>query len=132
ATRTATVTPVRTATPVPTATPAAGTLNPELVGFVPGVGSAMDVTLDNGLAFVASDVFGVSVIDSSVPTVVGSSRTAFLGEHSAVRGQRGVATGHAEDGTPHLWVLDLTDATQPVVVGELAGVASDAFSGVAL
>ncbi len=40
---------------------------PRLVGFVAGVGTARGVAVANGLAFVASDPFGLSVINVANP-----------------------------------------------------------------
>ena len=127
-TATRTATPVRTATPLPTvtATPApAATFDPLLVGFVPGLGAAQDVAVSGSTAFVASDTFGLSAVDVSVPSaphVRGTSTRAFAGDRSVVRGTRAVVTG-VENGFAHLWVLDVGGA-EPVVVGELATTAT--------
>lgn len=121
-TATRTATPVRTATPTPTPPP---TFDPLLIGFVPGVGSAQDVSVVGTTAFVASDPFGLSAVDAatpSLPVVDGTPLQSFAGARSAVRGTRAVVTG-AAGGVARLWVLDVS-APQPAVLGELATTAS--------
>ncbi len=118
ATRTATRTPTPLRTPTRTPTPTVG--QPALVGFVPGLGVANDVVVSGGYAYAASAEFGVSVLDPAMPTVAGSAAEPFLGEHLAIAGNRAVATGIASTGRTHLWVLDLTDRTRPVILGQLS------------
>jgi hypothetical protein len=122
ATRTPTATRTATRTPTPVPTQTATTFDPTLVGFVPGIGSAMDVAISGTKAFVASDPFGFSVIDvssPSMPTVLGAADQAFVGAHVAFGGTRAVVTG-ASNGYAHLWVLDVSAPATPSVVGELA------------
>ncbi len=102
--------------------PAGPTGEPALLGFLPGMGSARDVVPAGATAYVASDTFGIAVVDdvtTGAPTVTAASTSAFSGEHLAVAGTRGVATGVAEDGTATLYVLDLPPAGWPEVVGTL-------------
>lgn len=118
-TTTWTATPVRTATPTPVATPVA-VFDPVLVGFLPGIGAALDVSVVGTTAFMASEPFGLAAVDvttSSAPVVDGTADRPFAGSHSAVGGTRGIVSG-VEGGLAHLWVLDL--AAQPHVMGELA------------
>src|SRR5262249_9234506 len=114
-----------TVTPTP-----GGSLSPQLIGFVPGVGNALDVVIGNNLAFLASDTFGLSAVNvsnPSVPVVAGSATTPFYGSNlavssstcTAVSGPCAVVTGQKPLGTAHLWVLDMRVATAPVVLGEL-------------
>jgi hypothetical protein len=109
---------------MPTSTPTpSGSLDPELVGFIPGVGPAQDVVVQGGIAFVASEVFGLSVVDVSnpgAPVAIGGSDTPFFGEQVAVRGSLAVIGGQAEDGFAHLQVLDVSDVSRPVLVGEMS------------
>jgi hypothetical protein len=105
-----------------------GTVNPTLVGFVPGVGKARDVVVDEakGLAYVASDEFGLAVVDVShpaAPVVLGATIPPFLGQKLAVSGSLAVVTGAGWG----LAVVDITDPVNPtpigVLSGEMAGVA---------
>lgn len=95
---------------------------PRLIGFLPGLGSAQDIALDGGAAFVGSEAFGLSVVDDfgGAPRVTAGATEVFVGDQVAVRGTRAVATGVAADGTAHLWVLDIPASGWPQVVGELA------------
>src|SRR5262249_8534591 len=89
-----------------TPTPTTSLIGPQLVGFLPGIGDAMDVRVMNSRAYVASDIFGLSTLDvssASAPSVLGSANLAFDGEHVAVGGTRAVVTGQ-KDGLAHLWV----------------------------
>ena len=97
--------------------------NPGLIGFIPGVGYAMDVAVSGTNAFLASEAFGLSsinVFNPGDPMIAGSSDIPFYGMNVAVSGYRAVVTGKMPDGTAHLWVLDVTDATFPIVIGELS------------
>ncbi len=105
-------------TPTPSTGPTPG--EPTLVGFVAGIGNALDVVVSGGYANIASDAYGVAVVDPSVPTVAGAADRPFFGQHLAISGTRAVTTGRAQDGTTHLWVLDLADPTRPAVLGELS------------
>jgi hypothetical protein len=81
------------------------------------------VAVAGGLAFLASDPFGLSVANvtnPSAPEVLGSSDVPFFGRAVAVRGSRAVVVGQTEQGLQHLWVLDLSIASRPTVVGELS------------
>lgn len=114
-----------------------GSFNPELIGFVPGVGTARDVAVDAGLkrAYVASAEFGLAVVDLAapdLPTLLGSADVPFAGETVAVAGTRAVVTGFDHDDQPGLWVLDTTNSRAPTVVGHLAAPAVPAFEDVAL
>jgi hypothetical protein len=94
-----------------------------LVGFVPGVGTANGVAVSGGLAFIASDPFGLSVADvtnPAAPLITGASNVPFFGRAVAVSGSRAVVVGQTPQGLEHLWVLDLTITSRPNVVGELA------------
>jgi hypothetical protein len=122
ATRTATpvstTTATRTATPIPTATPVVA-FDPVLIGFLPGIGAAMDVAVVGATAFTASDPFGLSAIDvtaPNAPVVDGTADRPFAGGHTAIGGTRAVVSG-VENGLARVWVMDLTAA--PRVVGEL-------------
>jgi len=98
-----------------------------------------------GLAFVASDPFGLSVLDVSTPTtprLLGSADTPFVGTRLAVTAvgpgapNRAVVVGTTPDGFAHLWVLDVSTPTTPQVIGELATTlvvgAQSGFKAVAL
>src|SRR5262249_60673108 len=83
-----------------------------LVGFIPGMGDALDVNVVGTLAFTASDTFGlttVNVSNLSAPVVAGSSNVPFFGQRIAVSGSRAVVGGVTSQGLAQLWVLDLTD-----------------------
>ena len=93
----------------------------------------------------ASDPFGLAVLDVSSPTapsVLGAADTPFIGTRLAVTSlglgapNRAVVLGTTPDGFAHLWVLDVSDVTTPTVVGELATTlpvgAQSGFKAVAL
>jgi hypothetical protein len=108
--------------------------DPELVGFVPGIGTALDVAVDGGEAFVASEQFRMSVADinassSTYLDVLGSSEQPGVGKSAAVRGNRAVVLGEAPNGTTQITVLDVTYADAPRVLGEAStsAVASNAW-----
>jgi len=99
-----------------------GVVNPTLVGFVPGVGTAHDVVIDavNHLAYVASAEFGLSVVDVSTPTQpvpLGAANPAFSGERVALAGSLATVSG----GTAGLYVVDVSNHAAPKTVGSLAG-----------
>jgi len=99
------------------------TLNPALVGFVPGVGNARSVAVAGSLAYVASEKFGLSVLDvsnPSTPRVVGASDVVFFGQGVAVAAGRAVVTGQTAAGLAHIWVFDLSNPTHPVFRGEIS------------
>jgi hypothetical protein len=134
-TPTRTVTPTRTATatpvPVPTTTQQAGTFDPVLVGFVPGVGTAMDVTVANSTAILATNPFGMAAIavGSTSNTVLGAADVGFAGEHVALGGSRGVVVG-TDSGLARLWTLDVSTMASPIVRGWLpTSVAAGTTSG---
>ena len=104
------------------------TFNPTLVGFVPGVGKARDVVVDQakGLAYVASDEFGLAVVDvthPAAPVVLGATIPPFLGQKLAVSGSLAVVTGAGWG----MAVVDITDPFNPTPIsllsGEMGGVA---------
>ncbi len=120
---TPTLTPSSSITSTPTSTPTTAILNPKLVGFIPGVDDALNVAVTNGTAWVASDAFGLSVANvgaPSAPILLGSANVPFFGQAVAVQGTLAVVGGKTSAGLAHLWVLDLTNSTQPTVVGELS------------
>src|SRR6185369_3968349 len=95
ATATATLTATRTPTPVPTATTVVA-FDPVLIGFVPSLGSTMDVAATATTVFTASDPFGLAKVDVSVPAAPAADGTAnrsFTGAHVAVGGTRAVVSG---------------------------------------
>src|SRR5262249_10146773 len=51
--------------------------------------------------------------------VAGSSNVPFFGQRIAVSGSRAVVGGVTSQGLAQLWVLDLTDATNPTVLGKV-------------
>jgi hypothetical protein len=96
----------------------------------------MDAGVSGSHAMLASDSFGLSVIDvtsPSAPTVLGSADLPFHGEHSATVGTRSVITGQL-GGFTHLWVVDTSIPGAPAVIGELATTiaAASGFQDVAL
>jgi hypothetical protein len=97
-------------------------VNPSLVGFLPGVQTARDVSVDavSGLAYVTSDEFGLSVVDVTnpqQPTVLGAANPAFTGSRVAVGGSLAVVTA----GSAGLKVVDVSVPTAPRTVGSLTG-----------
>src|SRR5439155_21483272 len=103
---------------------------PELVGFIPAVASAMDVVVDGtaGRAYVASQEFGLSVVNVSnplVPVAIGGANPSFYGGRLAVSGSLGVVGGR---NNANLHVVDLSVPTTPITVGALPG----SFTGAAV
>src|SRR5262249_36399313 len=96
-------------------------MNPALVGFVPGVGTIRGVSVNGGVATVASDPFGVSTVNvtnPSMPTVMGSADEPFTGRDVAIVGTRAVVGGEA-NGLARLWVVDMTQPSHRIVKGAL-------------
>src|SRR5207249_12206762 len=102
----------------------ATTGSPQLVGFLPGVGTAKGVVVDplHNLAYVASQEFGLSAVDvlnPMAPTAVDSADQPFFGTAVAVAGTRAVVLG-LDAGQPSLRALDLTAPAAPRAPGGLA------------
>ena len=97
-------------------------LDPILVGFLPGVGSAEDVSLVGTMAFArlgSVRPLGRRRERAEHPGHPGyrsSIRSRAL--RSAARGNRAVVTG-VENGLAHLWVLDVS-GSPPETLGEMA------------
>lgn len=92
-----------------------------LVGFIPEVGTVNGVATQGGLAYLASEEFGLAVVDpngAGGARVLGSSDVPFHGEHVAVQGNRAVVAGLSSLGRSHFWVLDISTPDAPEVVGE--------------
>jgi len=106
-------------------------VTPELVGFVPAVGTARGVAVDpaTGLVYVASSEFGLAIVDVSNPTTpvaLGGANPPFAGSRVAVSGSLAVLAGSSPG--PSLLVVDVTDPTAPSTRGALTGT----FTGVAV
>src|SRR6185503_9934812 len=104
------------------ATPACASVDLDLVAFVPGVGTPFDVAIDatNGLVYVASGEFGLSVVNASnpnAPVVIGAANPPFYGQRVAVSGALAVVGGRSLG----MKVVDLTTPSAPITVGELSG-----------
>ena len=94
--------------------------DPELEGFVPAVGTAVDVAVDanRDLAFVASREFGLSVVDVSVPSdplPIAATNPPFQGFRVATSGSLAVVSDISA-----LKVVDVGNPWNPEIVGELA------------
>jgi hypothetical protein len=99
-----------------------GSIDPELTGFIRGVGGATDVVVDAqaALAYVASNQFGLAVVDVAdplAPVVIGDTLPPFYGERVAVSGGLAVVTA----GTYGLRVVDVADPAAPQTLGTLGG-----------
>ena len=96
----------------------------------------MDVRVNgSGYAFVASDTFGLAVLNvatPSAPSVVGGSNEPFFGRHVAIAGTRAVVAGQTDTGLAHLWVLDVSVPSNPTVLGELSSSVSATFRAIVL
>jgi hypothetical protein len=115
---------------------------PELIGFLPSVGNTRQVLANGNLAYVASDDFGLSLVDVSVPSapvVQSSVDLPFNGSYLAAAGSLVCVTGqrayHASPGVLTtvfgFYVIDVADASNPFVVGAIEG-NSIGFNGVAM
>ena len=96
----------------------------KLSGMMPDVGSVSDVIASSGIAYLASDPFGLVVVDVSdpnAPFVVGSQYPAGPANQVAVTGTIAVATGTPR-GTD---IIDISDPTRPVVASSVAGSSGD-------
>jgi hypothetical protein len=96
--------------------------NPDLIGFVPDVGQARDVSIDpsRGLAYVASVQFGLTVVDisnPSQPVAIGGANPAFYAEHVTVSGSLATLIS----GTQGMRVVDITNPRLPLTKGYLSG-----------
>ncbi len=98
--------------------------NPELVGFLSDLGSIGDVTVAGTMAYVASDPFGVVVVDvtnPAAPYVIGSQHPAGPASQIAVSGGVAVAVGTPR-GTD---IVDVRDPVYPRVATSISGNAVD-------
>jgi len=101
-----------------------------LTGLLPAVGTAKAIALDRhrDLALVASDEFGlvvVDVADPATPTVLGST-SAFVGRSVAAAGSLAVVANNDET----VEIVDVSDPSAPEVVGRFDGRAGElAFDG---
>lgn len=89
-----------------------------LLGFIPAAGAARSVALQGNYAYVASDDFGLSVIDVShpeAPVGVGATIPSFRGVDVAVDGTLAVVTGMLGLDSV-LRVVDISDPHNPVTV----------------
>jgi len=97
-------------------------MNPQLIGFVPSAGKAMDVVIDKvtGLIYVASADFGLSVIDvvnPNYPVAIGATVPSFYGEHVATSESIAVVTGN----NLGIKIINISNKTKPQIVGLLNG-----------
>jgi hypothetical protein len=110
----------------------------QLIGFVPGVGTARDVTVDaaDHLAYVASEEYGLVVLDvadMSAPQVLGAADVPFVGRFIALHPPYAVVSGPTADGqAAALRVLDVSVPDQPVIIGTLTTAEVPAFYEVAV
>ncbi len=104
-------------------------LNPELQGFVPGLFEARQIVYDpiSKLAYVASDEFGLSIIDISTPSnpkAIGGAIPSFYADHVAVSGPLALLSSLGFG----LNVVDVSNPYLPKTVGHFDG----SYSGVAI
>src|SRR5262249_53346062 len=87
------------------------------------------IIVRNGVGFVASDPFGLSVLDvanPAQPAVLATSNHPFIGTRLAVTAtgtgtpNRAVVLGNTVDLFAHLWILDVSNVHAPTVIGELS------------
>jgi hypothetical protein len=102
-----------------TAVPGGG-IGTELVGFIPSPGTARDVATDpaRGLVYVASDEFGLTVVDTSnasAPVAIGASNPPFWGSSLAAAGS--LVAVNSNEG---LKIVDASDPELPRPIGSLA------------
>ena len=116
--------------------------NPELVGFLPAIGTARDVALAGTTAYIAGDTWGLTVVDVSNPTaprVLTSSNVPFDGDYVAVSGSLACvtggrsyyATGNLMTNVSGFYVVDVSKSTNAVMVGEIES-ATTGFKAVAM
>jgi hypothetical protein len=84
----------------------------------------MDVTVVSGKAYLASAMYGLSVVNvttPSVPKVTGTSNIVFAGDKIALSGTKAVVTSSDAAGMAHLWVLNVNpnNPAGPFVTGDL-------------
>ena len=116
----AATTPTPTASATVTVTPGGG--DPVLIGSVPGLGTPSDIVVDGaaGLAYVASQEFGLAIIDVSTPSMpvsLGVTIPPAFGYRVAVSGSLATLTGNASG----LAVVDISTPAAPRIVGTLSG-----------
>ncbi|TML58670.1 MAG: hypothetical protein E6G17_12135, partial [Actinobacteria bacterium] len=107
------------------------TVDPTLVGFVPGVGTPTDLVLDDttGLAYVASYEFGLSVVDvrnPRSPVAIGAANPPFYGTRVGVAGSLAVVSQGSGNGFK---VVDVSVPAAPKTVG---GLSTGTVQGVAM
>jgi hypothetical protein len=111
---------VWTSAPVALTVAIGGSAAPELVGFIPSPGTARDVAADpaRGFAYVASDEFGLTVVDvlnPNAPVAVGAPNPPLFGSSLAASGS--LVAVNTNDG---LQIVDVSDPTLPETIGTLA------------
>lgn len=92
-----------------------------LIGSLPGVGTVTDVAVVGSRAFVASEEYGLAVIDVSNPNqleIIAVADVPFKGTEVDSNGSVAVVGGQSAAGNAHLWVLDVTGP--PTVLGEVS------------
>jgi hypothetical protein len=95
-------------------------LDPTLMGYVPGVGAARDVVVTGGTAYVASPDFGLALVDVTTPATpraMEGTLPPFFGERVATNGTLAVVSTSSVG----IKVIDLAATGSPTVVGALAG-----------
>lgn len=92
----------------------------QLVGCIAGVVNGRDVAISGSYAYVASNEFGLAIIDISNPNYLrpkGVAKPAFYAEKVAADGTIAILAGNAGG----LYVVDTTTKTAPVTTGHLTG-----------
>jgi hypothetical protein len=115
---------------------------PELMGFLPGIGAANEVKVVGSTAYVASGLWGLSMVDvrnQAKPVLISSVDVPFDGQYVAVSGSLACVTGDRTFfSTPMdkasangFYVVDLSAPGEPIVRGRIE---SDqiSFLGVAM
>lgn len=121
------ITPVRTTLPPDDLSP---TDDPSLLGFLRGIGTAADVVVRHGEAWVASAEFGFVTIDvsnPSAPSFWGGVDQPFEGQLLAAQGNLVVVAGENPDGYATLWVIDVSDSETPAVKGQVTTTVGQGF-----
>lgn len=93
-----------------------------IVGFIPGIGTANHVAVQDDIAYIASGEFGLATVDVSnpnAPSFLGSADVPFHGLRASVQGSRVIVVGETPNLRAGLWVIDVSQPARPRVQGGL-------------
>lgn len=91
---------------------------PQLVGFLAGLGAPLDVAVNGSELFVASEQFGLSQVDASqpgLPSLVGSAAEPFPGVVTTAGTSLALVGGWTTEGNAAITVVDVGNPDRPLL-----------------